>query len=124
MDGCKLFRREKTRRRGGGVALYVKKCVDCVEIDDEDDKVEHLWVKIRGKVNRADIVVVACYRSPNQDKQSDETPYKLVAEVSQSTALILMGKFSLLSDCWKYNTDNTAERNQRFLECVKDNFLT
>lgn len=92
-----------------------------VETDDDGDKVECLWVKIRGKVNRADIVMGVCYRPPNQDKQPAETPYKLVAEVSQSTALVFMGNFNLLDVCWKYNT---AERKQRFLECVKDNFLT
>lgn len=44
-----------------------------------------------------------------------------MAKVSQSTVLVPMGKFNLLDDCWKYYT---AERKQRFPECVKDNFLT
>lgn len=44
-----------------------------------------------------------------------------MAEVPQSTALVLMGNFNLLGVCWKYNK---AERKQRFLECVKDNFWT
>lgn len=53
----------------------MKRCVDYVEIDDdEDDKVECLWVKIRGKVNRADIIVDVCYRPPNQGKWSDDRP--------------------------------------------------
>jgi len=47
----------------------------------------------------------------------------MLAEVSQSLALVLVGDFNLPDICWK---QNTAERKQprRFLECVEDNFLT
>jgi len=49
MDGYKLFRRDRRGKRGGGVALYVRDCFDCIELDDCDDKVECFWVKMRGK---------------------------------------------------------------------------
>ncbi|GAB0206965.1 hypothetical protein GRJ2_003162100 [Grus japonensis] len=100
MDGYKLFRRDRQGRRGGGVALYVRECFDCIELDDCDDKVECLW-----------------------DEEVDEAFYKRLAEVSQSLALVLVGDFNLPDICWK---SNTAERKQsrRFLECVEDNFLT
>ncbi|GAB0210334.1 hypothetical protein GRJ2_003499200 [Grus japonensis] len=120
MDGYKLFRRDRQGRRGGGVALYVRECFDCLELDDCDDKVECLWVRMRGK---ADILLGVCYRPPNQDEEADEAFYKQLAEVSQSPALVLVGDFNLPDVCWKYNT---AERKQsrRFLECVENNFLT
>ncbi|GAB0207400.1 mitochondrial enolase superfamily member 1 [Grus japonensis] len=123
MDGYKLFRRDRHGRRGGGVALYVRECFDCIELDDCDDKVECLWVRMRGKANKADILLGVCYRPPNQDEEADEAFYKRLAEVSQSLALVLMGDFSLPDVCWKCNI---AERKQsrRFLECVEDNFLT
>ena len=38
MDGNKLFRRDRQGKRGGGVALYVKGCFDCIELHDCDDK--------------------------------------------------------------------------------------
>jgi len=47
MDGYKLFRRDRRGKRGGGVALYVRDCCDCIELDDCDDKVECLWVKMK-----------------------------------------------------------------------------
>ncbi|GAB0203723.1 hypothetical protein GRJ2_002837900 [Grus japonensis] len=121
MDGYKLFRRDRQGRRGGGVALYVRECFDCLELDDGDDRVERLRVRIRGKTNKADIVVGCCYRPPNQDEEADEIFCKQLGEVSQSLALVLMG--DLPDICWKYNI---AERKQsrRFLECVEDNFLT
>ncbi|GAB0209080.1 hypothetical protein GRJ2_003373700 [Grus japonensis] len=123
MDGYKLFRRDRHGRRGGGVALYVRECFDCIELDDCDDKVECLWVRMRGKANKADILLGVCYRPPSQDEEADEAFYKWLAEVSQSLALVLVGDFNLPDICWKYNI---AERKQsrRFLECVEDNFLT
>ena len=43
--------------RGGGVALYVRDCFDCIELDNCDDKVKCLWVKMRGKASKADILL-------------------------------------------------------------------
>ncbi|KAK4815696.1 hypothetical protein QYF61_006679 [Mycteria americana] len=123
MDGYKLFRRDRRGRRGGGVALYVRECLDSLELNDGDDRLECLWVRIRGKANKGDIVVGVCYRPPNQDEETDELFYKQLEEASRSLALVFVGDFNLLDVCWKYNT---AERKQsrRFLECVADNFLT
>ena len=104
-----------------GLALYVRDCFDCTEINSCDDKVECLSIKMEGKTNKADILLGVCYRPPNQDEEVDEVFYKRLAEVSQMLALLLMD-FNLPDLCWKYNT---AERKQsrRFLECVDDNFL-
>ncbi|TRZ07553.1 hypothetical protein HGM15179_019555, partial [Zosterops borbonicus] len=53
------------------------------EIDSEkEDKVECLWIKVKGKVNRVDIIVGVCYGPPSQDEQADEAFYKQLAEVS------------------------------------------
>jgi len=102
--------------RGGGVVLYVRDCFHCTELDDCDDKVECLWVKMRGKANKADILLRVCYRPTNQDEEVDEVFYRRLAEVSQLLALVLVGDFTLPDICWKHNT---AERKQsrRFLEC-------
>ncbi|KAF1425232.1 hypothetical protein FQV24_0000448, partial [Spheniscus mendiculus] len=123
MDGYKLFRRDRQGRRGGGVALYVRDCFDCLELDDGDNRVECLWVRIREKANKADIMVGVCYRPPNQDEETDGIVYKQLGEVSQSLALILMGDFNLPDVCWKYSTEE-RKQSRRFLECVEDNFLT
>jgi len=78
---------------------------------------------MRGKANKADILLGVCYRPPSQEEEVDEVFYKRLAEVSQSLALVLMGYVNLLDISWKYNT---AERkhSRSFLECVEDNFLT
>ncbi|KAK4819910.1 hypothetical protein QYF61_014645 [Mycteria americana] len=114
----KLFRRERRGRRGGGVALYVRECLDSLELDDGDNRVECLWVRIRGKANKADIVVGVCYRPSNQDEETDELFYKQLGEASRSLALVLVGDFNLPDVCWKYNT---AERKLSLAAAVKDN---
>ena len=121
MDGYELFRRDRQGRRGGGVALYVRECFDCLELDDGNDRVECFWVRIRGKANKADIMVGVCYRPPNQDEEADEIFSKQLGEVSQVLALVLVGEFNLPDVC-----RNAAERKQsrRFPQCVEENFLT
>ncbi|KAK4811010.1 hypothetical protein QYF61_015714 [Mycteria americana] len=124
MDGYKLFRRDRRGRRGGGVALYIRECLDSLELDDGDDRVECLWVRIRGKANKADTVVGVCYRPANQDEETDELLfYKQLGEASRSLALVLVGDFNLPDVCWKYNSEE-RKQSRRFLECVADNFLT
>lgn len=50
----KLFRRDRQSSREVAVALYIRECFDRIESDDDEDvKVEWLWVKIRAKISRA-----------------------------------------------------------------------
>ena len=49
IDGYGLFRRDRRGRRGGGVALYIKKWIECEELSPKNshEQVESLWVRIR-----------------------------------------------------------------------------
>ncbi|PKU48789.1 mitochondrial fission process protein 1 [Limosa lapponica baueri] len=107
MEGYKLFRRDRQGRRGGGVALYVREDYECVELTEGNGRVECLWVRIKGRASKADIVVGVCYRPPNQDVEVDEMFYKQLVEVSRSLALVLVGDFNLPDISWGHNT---AER--------------
>ncbi|KAK4832989.1 hypothetical protein QYF61_027013 [Mycteria americana] len=77
------------------------------QLNDGDNRVECLWVRVRGKANKADIMVGVCYRPPNQDEEADKIFYKQLREV-----------FNLPDVCWKYNTAETIQ-SRRFLECVE-----
>jgi len=101
MDGCKLSRRNRQGRKGGGVALYIKDCFDVEKLAVGDDKVECLWVRIREKACSSNILVGVSYRPPNQDEEMDKAFYKQLAEVAQSPALVLMGDFNFSDICWK-----------------------
>jgi len=54
------------------VAVYVRECFDCIELNNCDDKGKCVWVRMRGKAKKADILLGVCYRPPNQDEEVDE----------------------------------------------------
>lgn len=58
-----------------------------------DERVQCLWVRARGKANKADVMVGVHYSAPNQDKEVDQKFYKQLGEVSQSLVLALMEIF-------------------------------
>ena len=60
MDGYKLFRKDRQGRRGGGVALCVKECIEVTELMAGENRVESLWVKTRRRADKADILVAVC----------------------------------------------------------------
>ena len=70
-DGYELFRKERRVKKGCGVALYVRDCFDRIELGGCDVKVECLWVKMRGKASKADILLGVCYRAPTQNEEVD-----------------------------------------------------
>ncbi|XP_064908670.1 uncharacterized protein LOC135578557 [Columba livia] len=121
MCGYKLFRKDRQGRRGGGVALYVRESLVSVKLEVISHKVECLWTRIRGKFNKADILVGVCYRPPNQDDEGDDLFYKQLADVSKSTALVFVGDLNLPDICWELNTA-PKRQSRKFLECIEDNF--
>ncbi|XP_068521397.1 uncharacterized protein [Anas acuta] len=121
--GYKLFRRDRKNRRGGGVALYIRESFDVVELEAGNDKVESLSVRIGGKANKASVLVGVCYRPPNQDEETDEEFYGQLTEVAKSSALVLEGDFNFPDISWKHKTAQTKQ-SRRFLESMKDSFLT
>ena len=63
-----------------------------------------------------------CYRSPNQDEETDEVFYKQLTEVAQSPALVFLGNFIFPDTCWKYNITHKKQPS-KFLEHMEDKFL-
>ncbi|KAJ7425827.1 glycosyltransferase-like protein LARGE1 [Willisornis vidua] len=59
-----------------------KGCSSKDDLDDGDNSVECLWVRIRGKANKADAMVGVCFRPPNQDEEAEEIFYKQLREIS------------------------------------------
>ena len=65
LTGYVMFRRDRMRRRGGGVILYVKEFIQAYEIklEREADCDEAVWCKIVSRNSKLTIGLV--YRSPN-----------------------------------------------------------
>ncbi|KAF4796679.1 hypothetical protein TURU_082046 [Turdus rufiventris] len=58
-------------------------------IETNEDEVECLWVRIKGKASKADILLGVCYRPPNQEEEVDNLFYKQLEDVSGSPPLVL-----------------------------------
>lgn len=56
-----FFRKDRPGRQGGGVALYVQGHLECLELclRVDDERVESLWVRIKGQTSKGDTVVFA-----------------------------------------------------------------
>jgi len=88
----------------------------------DEEKIESLWVRIKGRAGTGDIVVGVCYRPLDQEDQVDKTFYRQMGSASCSLVLVLMGYFNHANICWR---DNTAghKQSRRFVEGVDGNFL-
>jgi len=98
MDGYRLFRKDRPTRRGGGVALYVREQLECIEVGlgANEERVESLWVRIKGQSHTGDITV-----PPDQEKEIDEAFYRQLQAASKSQALVLMGTSTTLTSAGK-----------------------
>ena len=69
---------------GGGVTLYVKDQLECMELclGLDEEPMESLWVKIKGRAGTGDITVGVCYQSPDQHERADEALYRQIGAAS------------------------------------------
>ncbi|KAM6103455.1 uncharacterized protein LJ206_014212 [Theristicus caerulescens] len=125
IEGYRLFRRDRRGRRGGGVALYVKKLMECEELSlkNSHEQVERLWVRIRDRGNKGNLVVGVYCRPPDQGEPIDKDFFLQLQEASHSQALVLLGDFNHPDICWESNTAG-GRQSRRLLECMEDNFLS
>ena len=67
-------RKDRPTKWGGGVALYVREQLECIELclGADEEQVESLCVTIKGQPHMGDIIVGVYYKPPDQDKEADE----------------------------------------------------
>jgi len=126
IDGYRLFRRDRRGKRGGGVvALYIKKPTQCEELSlkNSDERVKSLWVRIRDRGNKGNLVMGVYYKPPDEAEPTDEAFFLQLQEASRSQFLILLGDFNHPDICWKSSTAS-CRQSRRFLERIMDNFLS
>jgi len=63
------------------------------------EQVENLWVRIRDRGNKGNLVVGVCYRPPDQGESTDEALFLQLQEASRSQSL-----------CWGTSTTLTSAR--------------
>ncbi|KAK4830418.1 hypothetical protein QYF61_011042 [Mycteria americana] len=123
--GRRAVQKGQARKEGKGVALYIKKWIECEEpsLKNSHEQAESLWVRIRDRGNKGNLVVGVYYRPPNQGEPIDEAFFLQLQEASRSQPLVLLGDFNHPNICWKSSTES-CRQSRRLLECIEDNFLS
>ena len=89
-------------RQGDGVALYVRKWIDCEELclRNSHDQIESLWTKTKDWSSKGHLVIGVCYRPPDQWEPVDKAFLLHLQEVLCLQALVLMRDFNHPDICW------------------------
>ncbi|XP_050792311.1 uncharacterized protein LOC127042868 [Gopherus flavomarginatus] len=127
IEGYVLFRKDRKKGKGGGVALYINDEINCSEIrSDGMDKTESVWAKITlgKKATRAspEIVLGVCYRPPGSDWDMDRDLFNVFNEVNTKGKCVIMGDFNFPDIDWRTSACKN-NRGQIFLDVIADGFL-
>ena len=125
--GFDLYRKDRGNgRRGGGVALYVKSCLQSTGFSLKTEFPEHVWCQIPNH-GGPDLLVGVCYKTPTADVFAvdlDGLLRRLIHEVSHRH-LLLMGDFNYGDIDWSSpGAEPATEASKLFLDCLDDCFLT
>ena len=124
LSGYNLFRRDRKNRnkkKGGGVLMYVKEGFKSQEIMQDDGDCEALYVSVKSKRFR-EIIIGVCYRSPNAEREEIENLFRSITKRSVA-GTVIMGDFNYGNINWENMAAFSAE-DEGFLEMVQDCFLT
>lgn len=95
IDRYKLFRKDRQRKSGGSVALYINDQLQLMKlhVGMDEELTESLRFRVKGKAG-GDIVVGFCYRLPDQEDRVDEALYKQIGAMPYSQNMALRGATS------------------------------
>jgi len=101
IDGYRLFRRDRRGKRGRDISLYIEKSIQCEELSlkNSREQVESLWVRIRDRSHKGNLMAGVYYRPPDQGKPADEAFFRQLQEALRSQSLILMVDFNHPNIC-------------------------
>ena len=99
--GYTLFRRDRLKRRGGGVAVYARASlqVSLWTFSADDSTYELLWVRI------ANVFLGVLYHPPRPNYSTEsmlnylEANVDEITNVSPAAEIVLVGDFNQISDC-------------------------
>jgi len=119
-----MFRRDRRGKRGGDIALYIKKRIQCEELflKNTHDQVKSLWVGIRDRSNKGNLVVGVYCRPSDQGEPIDQACFLQLQKASHLQSLVLLGDFNQTDLYWKSSTVR-GRQSRRILECIEKHFL-
>jgi len=122
LTGYVMFRKDRQERKGGGVILYIKECIQAYEVQlkSEADCEEAIWCNIVTRHSTLTIGLV--YRSPNIGHEEDVKLQNAIKETSKGECVI-MGDFNHGHIQWK-SLESAGGDDQQFIFLIQDCFLT
>jgi len=104
VDGYSLYRRDRSKRRGGGVAIYVSSHLhSSVWLPDNDQSdFEMLWVRVQS--DEHNVIICAIYHPPKPIYQTTDllrhidSCLETISRDLPSALVVLAGDFNSLSD--------------------------
>jgi hypothetical protein len=136
IKGYSIFRKDRTGKRGGGVCIFVEDSIKSYSLSNADfsnDKVEQIWCSI--EIGDEKLLCGCFYRTGDSDIKyckevinSVNTARKLI-DGKKYTGILIGGDFNFSTIKWNnenmgFNTIESYEPANLFLECLHENFLT
>ena len=121
--GYNIFRKDRNRtnkKRGGGVAFYIKDCIKVSVIEDiiVESFSEYLLCNIEGNKNKT--LIGICYRPPDSSKNNDKGLFELLSKIGNKDCIFL-GDFNFSEIKW--NNLKLSVVDHPFVKCLQENFL-
>lgn len=123
IEGYNLIRKDRSSKRGGGVAVYVKENLNVQEVPQSDQCMssEDIWIKVIGE-HEEGLNIGVCYRPPAADSSVNTMLIKNIRQACQAGETIIMGDFNYPNINWKLVTGQ-GKSEEEFLDVVNDLFL-
>ena len=118
LPGFTLFHQDRAGRAGGGVMLYVKRCLTPVALPIAAP-FKIVGADVHG--GRMAICFVVCYRPPRHPLDADLAIYETFSGLVQELASVLAGDFNCHVVDW--NLDLAVGEGLRLVDFKQDNFL-
>ena len=123
LPGYNLFRADRTKKRGGGVIIFIRDTITSSELSfSRYDEFEALCIKIPLK-NGLCAGVLCVYRPPNITAAGDLRISNLIEKFMQLdyTYNVIVGDFNMPEINWK--SLSATHKYSPFVRCISDHFL-
>ena len=122
------FHKNITTNIGRGILLYVHKQLQAKEVVMKTEFQEAIFVELN--LNDKDKLLVGCiYRSESGTEENNRNLSAMIREATSKSYshILMMGDFNYPDINWKNwmtKSENTENQDFRFIECIRDNFLS
>ena len=118
IPGYKLFKKDRTGKKGGGVLLFIREYLDPIDCSLNTDH-EMLGVYLNKLDKRLHIFIL--YRPPHQSSDKDENLYTSLKSIIRNKLCIITGDFNCPIN---WQTENADNEGRRLLEFASEEYLT